>query len=146
MGFGLSPYGFGTPYGLGTPVTAEAPPDGPAGSRYLNPASRDYEQGPDGQLAQMPPVRQRVLIALLTIQGSSTALPQLGVRAPARMGTTFENEMRAAVRTALAQLIDVEKLIRIDAIKVERGNSGRARVTVSYTNLTDGTDDTVTNG
>lgn len=133
------------PYGLGTPVTSEAPPDGPAGCRYLNPATRDYELDPDtGQFAQMPHLRHRVLHTLLMIQGSSTARPIDGVKQPRRMGPTFEAEMRASVRAAMRQMTDIEKVMLIEDIAVERGRGGRARVTVSYRDLTTGLRDQAT--
>lgn len=144
MGWGTSPWGTGA-YGLGTPVTAAAPPDGPAGSRYINPASRDYQlDSSTGQLAQMPPVRQRVLLTVMTVLGSSSVNPAIGTRAPRKMGTQFEAQTRASVRSAFHQMTDVEKVIRIDRIDVERGAGGRARTTIVYTDLTTEEQDQVT--
>lgn len=133
------------PFGLGTPTTSAAPPDDPAGSRYINPATKDYEQdSTTKQLAQMPPVRQRVLIAVTTIQTSSTALPKFGRVMPRKMGPSFEAEIEASLRASLRQLTDVEQVIRIDGITVERGASGRYRPTLSYTDTTTGLQDSVT--
>jgi hypothetical protein len=127
-----------SPFGLGTPAAAAVPPDGPAGSRYLNPITRDYEvDSSTGQFKQMPGTRQRVLIALLTVRNSS-GIPGFGVRAPVRMGDSFEAEMQNAVRQALRHMSEIEKSIRIDDIKVERGLGGRSRTTVSFTDLVTG--------
>jgi len=123
-------------YGFFTPATTEAPPSGAAGCRYINPATRDYEVDSDtGQLAQMPAKRQRVLIAVMTELGSSSALQDLGIRRPRKMGTNFEGEMRAAVRATLRTMVDVEKVIRIDDIIVKRGSGGRAETTIVFTDL-----------
>lgn len=143
-GFGLLPAGLG-PFGFGVPPEAALPPDGPSGSRYINPATKDYEQDPDTlQLKQMPALRQRVLIAMTMRKGSAVTLPDLGVAFPTKMGTAFEAEVTASVRAALRQLTDIERVLRINAIAVERGASGRARVTLSYTDLTTGNTDQVT--
>lgn len=141
MGFGLSSFGL-SPYGTGTPETSAVPASGAAGSRYINPATRDYQQDPTtGQLAQMPSTRQRVLLALLTVQGSSSVYGRFGIKLPRKMGTSFEVEMRFAVRAALRHLTDAEKVIRIDSITVERGAGSRSRTTVSYTDLATGETD-----
>src|SRR5690349_21781461 len=143
-GFGTMPAGTG-PFGIGTPTTTAAPPTGTAGSRYLNPASRDYQQDTDTQqLAQMPAIRQRVLLAVMTEKGSSTALPKFGIARPRKVTPSFEAEITASVRASLVQLTDVERAIRIDAIDIERGASGRQRVTISYTDISSGTPDEVT--
>ena len=143
-GFGTYAYGM-SPYGLGTPATGVAPPVGAAGSRYINPQTRDYEIDPaTGQQAQMPGIRQRVLLALTTVLASSTAVPGMGVRLPKKMGTTYEAEVRNAVLVALRQMIEVEKVLRVDAIIVKRTGTGRSSITVSYTDLTTGEADRVT--
>lgn len=142
-GFGTMACGQG-PFGLGTPVSAEAPPDGPAGSRFINPASGDYEIDADTrQLKQMPPTRQAVLLALKTVRGSSSALPQFGVRWPRKMGDTFEAECRSAVAAALSHLTSTNR-IRIDSVSALKGIGGRAKVTVSFTDISTGLSDQVT--
>lgn len=136
------PFGTG-PFGLGTPATLTAPPDGASGCRYLNPVTRDYEQdSTTGHLAQMPPVRQRVLLALLTLRTSSTAVPAFGVKLPSKIGTTFDAEVRAAIYLALRHLTETEKAIRVERIDVEKAY-GRARMTVVWTDLTTGAEDQV---
>lgn len=142
-GFGAQPMGT-SPFGVGTPTSATEPPDGPAGSRYLNPVTRDYEiDDTTRQFKQMPPTRQRVLLAVMTDLGSS-ALPRFGVKRPPRMGETFEREQANAVRRALRHMTDVEKVLSIDSIKVERGLGGRARTTIAYTDLLADTADRLT--
>lgn len=136
LGAGTMPAGT-MPAGGATEATVAASPRASAGSRYLNPITRDYEIASDtGQQAQMPPARQRVLLALMTIKGSSTADPRFGITAPRKMGDQFVQSMQAAVRAALAHLTrndaPVIKLQRID-VKIPRG--GRAIITVSYIDL-----------
>lgn len=143
-GFGTISFGTG-PYGLGTPVSASVPPEGAAGIRYINPATRDYEQDPDTrQLKQMPRARQQVLLALTTLRGSASTLPEFGVRLPRKMGDRFEAETLTAVKTALRHLTDTQKVIRLDRVQVEKGRGGRARITVVYTDTSTGRDDRVT--
>lgn len=142
-GIGFLPVGTG-PFGFGVPPSAAVPPTGPAGSRYINPATRDYQQDPaTGQLKQMPPLRQRVLLTLLTVAGSSAAVPTMGVTYPRKMGDDFEAQVKAAVRYGMRQMTDIERVMRIDSIVVERGFSGRGRITLSYTDLTTGLADRV---
>jgi hypothetical protein len=134
-----------TPYGIGTPAPSADPPTGDAGVRYIDPASHDYAfDSATGQLAQMPTVRQRVLLAVTQLRGSSTALPNDGINLPRKMGDTFVAEMQQSVRAALRQLTDVEKLVRIDGIDVIKGQGGRSQTTITYTDLSSGQPDSVT--
>ena len=146
-GFGIYSAGFGA-FGLSTPAVAPDPTTGPVGTRWVNPATKDYEINPQtGNLKQMPNVRQKVLLALLTVQGSATTASRFGVKLPTKMGNTFENECKNATRSALAHLTNVaDPEISIDSIDVLRGKSSRALITVSYTDLTTGEKDQVTNG
>jgi hypothetical protein len=142
-GFGVYPSAV-SPFGLGTPIPATPPPSGPSGTRYIDPATGDYQQDPTTrQLAQMPSTRQRVLLALKTVQKSSSVNPSFGVKPPRKMGTFFESEQRQAVRAALAHLTDTEQVIRIDDITVERGIKGRSRTIVAFVDLTTGKPDKV---
>src|SRR5690348_6112618 len=118
-GFGTMAFGLG-PFGLGTPASADAPPTGPIGVRYLNPATGDFEvNSDDGQLAQMPTIRQRVLLALLTVRGSAMAAPDFGLVRSRKVGPSFEAEREASARSSLRQMTDVERVLRIDAVVVE---------------------------
>jgi hypothetical protein len=131
-----------TPYGTGTPAPTADPPDiatYPAGSRYINPASGDYVyDSTTRQYGQMPTTRQRVLLAVKTLWGSSSALPTLGIRLPRKLGDTFVADIQQAVRSALYQLTNVEQVVRIDAIDVIKSQGGRAQATISYTDTTTG--------
>lgn len=143
-GFGNFAFGL-SPYGLGTPATAALPPTGAAGCRYINPATGDYEIDPSTkQQAQMPSVRQRVLLAVATLLRSSTAVPGMGIQLPRKMGSSYEAEARNSVLLALRQLIQVERVVRVDAIYVKRGLGGRSLITISFTDLTTGISDKVT--
>jgi hypothetical protein len=142
-GFGVYPSAL-SPFGLGTPIPAAAPATGEAGCRYINPATGDYEQDPiTKQLAQMPGTRQRVLLAVMTLRESASVNREFGIRLPRKMGTFFDSEMKQSARQALRHLTDTEQAIRIDSIVVERGIGGRARTTVSFTDLTTGKPDKV---
>jgi hypothetical protein len=83
-------------------------------------------------------LRQRVVLALRTLLGSSAAVPTMGVELPRKMGTTYAAEVRNAVLVALRQLVDVEKIMRVDGITTVKGAGGRSLITVSYTDLTTG--------
>jgi hypothetical protein len=140
-GAGTIPGGTG-PFGIGTPAEASERPTGAAGVRFINPDTRDYEQDPStSQLAQMPSVRQRVMLALVTEFGSS-GVDGFGFKRPPKMGTGFERVTELAVRTALRQLTDVERIIRVDQVLVDRLNTQRARINVTFTNLETGKQDT----
>ena len=143
-GFGIMGFGTG-PMGLGTPVSAEAPPTGEAGTRYINPATRDYQVDPStGQQAQMPVVRQQVLLALTTLKKSAASLDWLGVKLPRKMGDRLQTETEKSVRAALRHLTDTQRLIRIDTIKAVAGRGGRAEITVGWTDVVTGKADSVT--
>lgn len=127
-----------SPFGVGTPASATEPPSGPAGSRYLNPVTRDYEvDATTGQFKQMPGTRQRVLLTVLTVRDSS-GVRGFGVRMPPRMGDSFERQVENEIRRALRYMTDVEKILLINEIKVERGLGGRARITIAFRDLLTG--------
>jgi len=129
----------GTPCGVGSIAAAPSPPTGASSFvRYVHAGSRDLEVDPStGHLATMPLVRQRVLLAVLTAYNSSGVL-KFGLKAPRYIGTWFERDMETAVRAAMAQLTDIERVARLNSVLVERLGSGRARVTIDYTDLTTG--------
>lgn len=134
-GFGQNPLGL-TPFGLGTPDPPSDPPTGNWGSRWINPVTRDFEQDPvTKQFKQMPPLRQRVYLAIAETRGSSTVRPNDGFRLPEKMGDGFEQLVESRVREALRYLTDVEQVMRIDRILVNRVNSQRASIVVQFTDL-----------
>ena len=138
-GFGVMPYGF-APFGVGAPASVADAPKNSAGSRYLNPQTGDYElAGATGQQAQMPPTRQRVLLAVKTVKGSSTANPQFGFAAPRKIGTNFVAQTTASIRSAVSHLTNEDApVIRIERIDVLRTGVGRLVVTISYVDLLTG--------
>ena len=148
-GFGNSAMGT-SPFGVGTPLSSADPPTALVqaglarpGCRFIDPRTRDYVQDDDTrQLAQMPPIRQRVLLALLTVKGSSSVLPRMGVATPRKITEAFDTQMRHAVMSALYQLTTVERVIRVNAIHATRlSPAGRVLVEVEYVDLTTGEDD-----
>lgn len=140
-GLGLFPVG-NTPFGSGTPVIAAAPPsDSPELANYLDPRTSDYVVNDDGSYQRMPLVRHRVLMLLKTELGSAAYEPDVGLKLPKKMGTSFEQEVRGSILLALS-LIGSD--IRIDDVIVIRSPMGRADITVAYTDLTTGNSDTLT--
>lgn len=142
LGAGVMPFGTG-PAGGATVATAAASPDVSAGSRYLDPITKDYQiASTTAQQAQMPPTRQRVLLALTTLKGSATASRNFGLQAPRKMGTRFDQEMKAATRAALRHLTNENQpVIVIQRIDVHVPRGGRAVVTVSYLDVSTGQPD-----
>jgi hypothetical protein len=127
------------PFGIGTPAVGVAPPTGAAGSRFIDPRSGDFIQDDTTkQLGQMPAVRQRVLLAIATLRQSATALPLFGIVLPPKITATYRAEVEASIRSSLRQMTDVEGVLRLDAITIERGSGGRSQVTVSFTDVTTG--------
>jgi phage baseplate assembly protein W len=143
-GIGLSSIGLSTPFGIGTPDPTTAPPTiRPRDAAYLDPITRDYVLGTDGEYLRMPILRQRVLIALGTLLGSSSVQQSAGLTLPTKIDSTFERRAQFAVRSALAFLVTSREL-RIDAITVTQPIPGRAQITVAYTDLHTGENDSAT--
>jgi len=132
-----APLGLG-PFGLGTPVAAPLPATTPpAISRYINPSTGDYQQNVDtGQLQDMPPIRQRMLLMVLTRKGTSTVLPNLGITVPPKIDQTFVRKLSSAIRSAARQMTTVERSARIDNIIIEHNITGRPDVIIEFTDLT----------
>lgn len=134
------------PVGFGVGDDAPEPPTGAWGSRYINPQTGDYElDDATGQLAQTAPVRQRFLLKLRELYGSSSVRPNDGVKLPRKLDLTLQRQVDDAVRVAMRQETDVEKVARIDFVSVERDpdNAGRVAIMVSYVDLTTGLTDKV---
>lgn len=132
-----SPIG-STPFGMGTPVAAPLPAtQGPALARYIDPGTGDFVIDADvGQFASMPTLRQRVLLVMNTVLGSSTAMPDLGIPRPRKIDESYVAATRAAVRRAFYRLTDVERVMRIESIEVERTAVGRVQLTLVYRDVT----------
>lgn len=140
---GLGTMALGTgPLGIGDPTEADEHPDAAQSlSTWVSPATKQYEiNSTTGALAEVPPVRGRMLYCLTQKLGSSALLPDDGINYPTRVDETYDNKVRAAIRAATRQLTDVEKVARIDEIIIEeRGR--RSRGLVRFTDLTTGLKD-----
>lgn len=144
----LAPFssGFGsTPFGVGAPVDGPAPPVGiPQLSRYLDPVTKDFSVDPtNGHLRTMPPVRQRFLLIIATLKGSSATLPELGLDFSNIIDDSFERRVDTSVRLSARQMTEIEKVARIDAVTVQTSALGRALILIAYEDLTLGITDTV---
>jgi hypothetical protein len=128
---GLTPFGFGTPVTAPEPFTAP-----PALSRFINSGTGQYElDSLTGQFRGMPPLRQRVLLVATMEFGSSSALRNLGIERPTKIDNTFRARMENAVKRAYYYLTDVEKIMRIDFISINKLSSGRVSVSIEYTDV-----------
>ena len=133
-GFANSPFAV-TPFGTGPPAIAQAPPSNPPReARYLNPATRDYEQDGEGEYKRMPITRQRVLLALTTLFNSSSVLVNKGLKLPKKMDRHYDQRVRVAVQNELAFLVK-EGAAKLDGVTVERPSVGRARIRVDFIDL-----------
>lgn len=147
LGFGNAPFG-NSIFGWGQPATTDKRPENLVVARWINPDTNDLEILADGTFAGMPAVRQRVLLLLRTSLGSAKAdgSRTLGstIREIKRIDETTQRKVQVAVRTALHQLIAVEKLINLDSVQVNAVSpAGRLEVVISYTDLTSQDEDNV---
>lgn len=129
----------GSPLGLGArPVAPAASP--PTGlTRLLDPTTGDYSlDASTGRFAQTTPLRQRIVIIATTLRGSSTVLRELGLSRGGKLDASAEVRFRADVRRAFRQLTDVERVMRITSIPVERASWGRLVAEIVYDDLTTG--------
>lgn len=144
---GFTGAGIGSPFGPAIPTSAVVPKRETKLSRWIDPKTGLYSVDEDtGLYKTMPSARQRVMLALLTVRGSSSVLPDLGTERPKKLGGSWPEEQRAEVRRALRQLSDVEKTIRIDRIDVSIDGPGRGTTTVVYTDIESGVEDEVSVG
>lgn len=135
-------FGFG-PYGVGTPATAPNPGgEAPRGVKFLNHITGDYERDSTGAYKRMPRIRQRVVLALGTIYGSATAIPDLGTKYPDKITESFTSQVKSEVQRALLPMTSAGE-IRVDSVTVDLPQAGRVEVTVAYTTA-DGTQDSAT--
>jgi hypothetical protein len=124
-GFGNSPLG-ASPYGLGTPSTAAGNAGSPLtdatgagyGSRYINPATRQYEFDANGRIKGMPDVASMVQLVVQTTLGTS-AVSTLGDSPPGGViGRNYAQRRTQSLNDALASLV-AQKLIAIVSITVD---------------------------
>ena len=132
------------PYGSGTPAATNPPPDnGPERAAYIDPVTRDYVIGDDGELERMPGVRQQVMLALTTRKGSAGAALNFGVQLPGRVSSDFKRVVESSVRLALSHIVSAGRML-LQAVQVELGEYGRTLVTVQYRDLTADKNDVIT--
>lgn len=141
-GAGESPAGIGAG-GLYSPAVVGAVSQARAGSRYLDPSTGDYSVDSETlNFKQMPPNRQRVLLAVVTKKGSAAAMPSLGIQRPGKITSKFRAELDVFVRSALIHLTDGRRpAISIDDIMAEVVSTGRVQVVISYTDNQTGQQD-----
>lgn len=77
-------------------------------------------------------------------KGSSLADPEFGVALPDVIDGTYEEGAKAALRDALKQLIEVEKVIRIDEFVFTYPRVNGSHITIVWTDLTTNEPDQVT--
>ena len=129
------------PVGFGTGEDAPEPPAGNWGSRFIDSTTGDYAVDPvTRQLQQMPSVRQRFLLRLSTKQRSSTVRPNDGIELPTKIDAASTRNVDDAVRNAMRQETDVEKVARIISVTPTRdpNNSGKINTVVAFEDLTTG--------
>ena len=106
-------------------------------ARVVDLDTKDYVV--DGrQFQETTSVKQRIVIALSSTQGSGAAVRELGFALPPGtvMGKGFDATAKDAVRRSLKQIVEVEKKAKIvDLIVSRMGNT--AFITLSFIDLTD---------
>lgn len=144
VGLGGTPIG-SSPFGMGTPIAAAAPPEQALqAARYIDPVTRDYVAGDDGEYLAMPSVRQRALIALGTTLGSSSALLEAGLKLPDRIDQRYPQTSEQSIRAALDFMVRAGEM-HIDGVRVEdSGAIGRSQHLIDYVDLTTGNTGTLT--
>lgn len=143
-GIGNSTVALSTPFGIGTPDDATPPPTiAPQGARFMDPVTKDYVVGPDGEYLRMPTMRQRVLLALGTIKTSSSVQQDAGITLPTKIDGSYERRVQFSVKSALAFMVSSGEL-RVDQVSVVESRPGRSDILVAFTDLTNGQSDQVT--
>lgn len=126
------------PFGTGAPTNLAPPPVVPAQTAtFVDPVPRDYQLTPDGETARMPSVRQQMLIALTTVKGSMSALPNFGVELPRKIDENVGRLVKIAVVNATKHITDPGRA-RIDAVTTRQVNMGLLQILVEYEDLIDG--------
>lgn len=131
-----------SPAGEGAVETVDALPTPTAGVRYISPQGDFYIDPLTDGFAEMSPTTQRVLIAIGTTLGSSTAYPDLGIRDPIKLTERFEAACRNSVLVALRPMVTAGE-IRVDEVKVQRVGASRVYRLVTFTDLQNDTQQTV---
>lgn len=133
-----------TPFGYGEIATYDEPPGLPTSLvRKIDVLSRDYVIDEDArEFERMPKAKQRIYLALLTLRGSSPALPRMGVSLPKKLDASSPRRIQASVRDALRQLVNDGSIIirRID-VAIHPENASRTIVGIEYFDTTLGRPD-----
>lgn len=112
------------------------PPEPPTMVRYINPVTRQLEiSTATGHFVSMPRLRQRVLIILMTVRGSSSVLQRFGLEVPDKILSTIQADMQQSVARAFDRMVRVEKSMRIDDVTIDVGSFGRVGIVLTYTDL-----------
>ncbi len=137
LGLGFAPLGF-VPLGFGAPATADQIPRGNSPYSFIDPSTGDFTSTlTPGILDAMTKNSQRVLLALMTEQGSSTALPDFGNAANklGKIDETFDGQLKDRIYTALTQLTSVEKVITVTSIIINEISPGHINYSVFFYDL-----------
>lgn len=148
LGAGFAPAGTSAA-GYGVPDSATVPnnallPDVrtalPMTGRFINPATGDYSFTADGRIQGMATVPQLVLLAIMTVQGSSV-IPTLGETFTKiqEQGPNLAQQMNAAMTNALSDLVK-RKYVKINSVTVQQSpsNIDAATILMKWTDLTTG--------
>lgn len=137
-------YPLGSPLGTGIPATADQRPPGASFSRYLDGKGQYVINAETGRYENMPPVRQRLVIALRHLMGSSTVAPD-GMRYPKIVSKRTKNELQTEVRRVSRQMTEIEKVMKLEDVIIEPTEwASRVIVTVKFEDLTTGQQDSIT--
>lgn len=127
-----------TPLGYGEPEEAPVPPEVSTFSRFIDTGAGDFAMDDETRgLAQMPGVRQRVLLALKTRFGTSTVLPRFGLRWGGKLDAQAESRIKGEIRLCLKPLVE-DGSISLVSIDWEKRDLGRAVATITYFDKTIG--------
>lgn len=126
------------PFGSGAPATLAAPPAVPdLTAAFVDPTPRDYQLTADAETARMPSVRQQMLIALTTEEGSMSCLPAFGIKLPKKIDENIGRLVKIAVVAATRHITSVGRA-RINGVTTTQLNTGLVQILVEYDDLVDG--------
>jgi hypothetical protein len=124
-----------TPFGYGTIASHAAPPEPVVSlTRKLDAQTLDYVLDDTGrEFARMPKLKQRIYLALLTLRGSSAALPRMGIVLPKKLDGSATRRIQASVRDALREVLaDGSLVIRRIDVAPHPLNTSRTIVGIEY--------------
>jgi len=140
-GCGLFPCGFGWA-GMSSviPTPADLDTRGTPGAAFIG-ANGDFECDGLGDVIKTAHIKQRVALLLRTEFGSVMGQQLLGLASQRAVDASWDYRMRRAVDKALKPAID-DGSIQLDRVVLEQSSSIRARITVIYTILETGQEET----